>query len=67
LIPGLAGSDLLRRVRTTHTGNPGKAGVCGAEVGRHEVAEENAGALALYDRLGFARHHRYHYTLAPSS
>jgi len=32
-----------------------------------QVAEENAGALALYDRLGFARHHRYHYTVAPSS
>jgi N-acetylglutamate synthase len=30
-----------------------------------QVAEENTGALALYDRLGFARHHRYHYTVAP--
>lgn len=31
-----------------------------------QVAEDNAGALALYDRLGFARHHGYHYRLAPS-
>jgi ribosomal protein S18 acetylase RimI-like enzyme len=30
-----------------------------------QVAEENAAALALYDRLGFARHHGYHYTVAP--
>ena len=29
-----------------------------------QVAEENTGALALYDRLGFARHHGYHYTVA---
>ena len=31
-----------------------------------QVAEENTGALALYDRLGFARHHGYHYTVAPA-
>jgi N-acetylglutamate synthase len=30
-----------------------------------QVAAENAGALALYDTLGFARHHGYHYTVAP--
>jgi N-acetylglutamate synthase len=30
-----------------------------------QVAEDNAGALALYDRLGFRRHHGYHYTVAP--
>jgi GNAT superfamily N-acetyltransferase len=30
-----------------------------------QVAEDNTGALALYDRLGFARHHGYHYTVAP--
>jgi N-acetylglutamate synthase len=30
-----------------------------------QVAEENTGALALYDRLGFAPHHGYHYTVAP--
>ena len=30
-----------------------------------QVAEDNAGALALYDTLGFARHHGYHYTVAP--
>jgi ribosomal protein S18 acetylase RimI-like enzyme len=31
-----------------------------------QVASGNAPALALYDRLGFAEHHRYHYRLAPS-
>lgn len=31
-----------------------------------QVAEENAGALGLYDRLGISRHHGYHYRLAPS-
>jgi len=31
-----------------------------------QVAEENTAALALYDALGFARHHGYHYRLAPS-
>jgi N-acetylglutamate synthase len=40
-----------------------------AERGAHsaylQVAVENGPALALYDRLGFAPHHRYHYRLAP--
>ena len=30
-----------------------------------QVVETNAPALALYDRLGFTEHHRYHYRLAP--
>jgi ribosomal protein S18 acetylase RimI-like enzyme len=30
-----------------------------------QVAEENAAALAMYDRLGFVTHHTYHYRIAP--
>jgi ribosomal protein S18 acetylase RimI-like enzyme len=30
-----------------------------------QVAEDNTAALALYDRLGFGRHHGYRYALAP--
>ncbi|CAA9256335.1 MAG: hypothetical protein AVDCRST_MAG41-2195 [uncultured Corynebacteriales bacterium] len=31
-----------------------------------QVADDNAAGRALYDRLGFTRHHGYHYRLAPS-
>jgi ribosomal protein S18 acetylase RimI-like enzyme len=30
-----------------------------------QVVESNAPALALYARLGFTEHHRYHYRLGP--
>lgn len=30
-----------------------------------QVAGTNGGALALYERLGFTEHHRYHYRLGP--
>jgi ribosomal protein S18 acetylase RimI-like enzyme len=30
-----------------------------------QVAAGNAAALALYARLGFTEHHRYHYRLGP--
>jgi GNAT superfamily N-acetyltransferase len=30
-----------------------------------QVAASNAPAIALYDRLGFTEHHRYHYRLLP--
>ena len=32
-----------------------------------QVVETNASALALYDRLGFTEHHRYHYRLGPQA
>lgn len=32
-----------------------------------QVASSNAGALALYERLGFTEHHRYHYRLGPTA
>ena len=32
-----------------------------------QVVETNTAALALYDRLGFTEHHRYHYRQAPTS
>jgi ribosomal protein S18 acetylase RimI-like enzyme len=31
-----------------------------------QVVETNGPALALYERLGFTEHHRYHYRLAPA-
>ena len=41
----------------------------GRERGAHscllQVSEDNAPALALYARLGFTEHHRYHYRRAP--
>ncbi len=37
----------------------------GAHSAYLQVAAENAPALALYDRLGFAPHHRYRYRLSP--
>ena len=37
----------------------------GAHSAYLQVAEENGPALALYDRLGFAPHHRYRYRIAP--
>jgi N-acetylglutamate synthase len=37
----------------------------GADSAYLQVAVENGPALALYDRLGFSRHHRYHYRIAP--
>jgi ribosomal protein S18 acetylase RimI-like enzyme len=32
-----------------------------------QVHETNSGALALYQRLGFSFHHRYHYRVAPAA
>ncbi|UOY03823.1 GNAT family N-acetyltransferase [Blastococcus sp. PRF04-17] len=32
-----------------------------------QVAQENTPALALYARLGFTEHHRYHYRLGPQA
>lgn len=41
------------------------AAAAGATHAYLQVAEENAAALAMYDRLGFRTHHRYHYRIAP--
>jgi ribosomal protein S18 acetylase RimI-like enzyme len=44
-------------------------GAWGRDEGAHscvlQVARSNAPALALYERLGFSEHHRYHYRLGP--
>jgi ribosomal protein S18 acetylase RimI-like enzyme len=31
-----------------------------------QVADENTAALSFYDRIGFTRHHGYHYRRAPA-
>ncbi len=38
----------------------------GASAAYLQVGEENEGAHALYDRLGFITHHRYDYWRAPA-
>lgn len=42
------------------------AGAQGANQVYLQVETGNAGALALYDQLGFTRHHRYHYRTRPA-
>ena len=37
----------------------------GARQAYLQVADENHAALGFYDRLGFARHHPYHYRRPP--
>ena len=41
----------------------GWAGERGARSCLLQVASSNEPALALYERLGFTEHHRYHYRL----
>jgi ribosomal protein S18 acetylase RimI-like enzyme len=38
----------------------------GAHSAYLQVADENAAALGFYDRIGFVRHHPYHYRRAPA-
>jgi len=56
-----------RRGLATHVmrGLLGWAADAGVRDAYLQVADENAAALALYDRIGFAPHHRYHYRRAP--
>ena len=42
------------------------AAVNGAQRVYLQVADDNTAALALYEGLGFRRHHRYHYRRAPA-
>jgi ribosomal protein S18 acetylase RimI-like enzyme len=37
----------------------------GATDGYLQVSDGNAGAIAMYERLGFTEHHRYHYRRLP--
>lgn len=41
------------------------AGLGGSQV-YLQVAEENVAAIAMYDRIGFRTHHRYHYRIGES-
>ena len=63
--------DERHRRRGLATAVMSALGSWAAERGGHscvlQVVAANAPALALYDRLGFAEHHRYHYRLAPDS
>jgi ribosomal protein S18 acetylase RimI-like enzyme len=60
--------DRYRR-RGLATAVMGRLGSWGSEQGARscllQVVESNAPALALYERLGFTEHHRYHYRLGP--
>jgi ribosomal protein S18 acetylase RimI-like enzyme len=39
----------------------------GADLAYLQVEPDNPGAIALYERLGFRTHHRYHYRLRPGA
>jgi GNAT superfamily N-acetyltransferase len=63
--------DEAYRRRGLATAVMASLGAWAADRGAHsctlQVVATNAPALALYDRLGFTEHHRYHYRLAPLS
>jgi GNAT superfamily N-acetyltransferase len=61
--------DERHRRRGLATAVMAALGAWARERGAHssllQVAGDNAPALALYERLGFTEHHRYHYRLGP--
>jgi GNAT superfamily N-acetyltransferase len=63
--------DATYRRRGLATAVMGRLGAWGREHGARscllQVVESNAPALALYQRMGFTEHHRYHYRLGPEA
>jgi len=70
IVTALTVDDRYRR-RGLATAVMGRLGAWGREHGARscvlQVVESNASALALYGRMGFTEHHRYHYRLGPEA
>ena len=70
IVTAVTVDDAYRR-RGLATAVMGRLGAWGREHGTRscllQVVESNAPALALYRRMGFTEHHRYHYRLGPEA